>query len=291
MTARHVLRGVDASEWTGPISRETFRHLWDRGVRVFIAQAWGGGPVYGRANDYYHQAVDAAQAAGLKVAAYCWPPADWADCLEWMRGTRESVTTLALDVEAGAGVSRSIIQAVRAAQLDPVIYCSPNSWATIMDDSRDPIYGSCPLWLARYVYATSPGIWWPDNIRDAFGAVNGRPRTEVGPWSLDDLGGWQFQGSTPAYGETFDLNLVYADMLEPKQEDEMPDLTELISKVDGLREVANLTRWSQAIGDQIRADAAVLEEAAHRIRSGHKISDFQASGVREALTRWTQAND
>lgn len=282
MSPRQVLRAVDASEWTGPIRRDVFRLLrQDRGVTVFLAQAWGGGPIGDRRNEYYHQAVDNALAEGCKVAAYCWPPSDWENCLEWMQGTREPVTTLALDVEAGAGVTPAMVQGLRTKGVSPVIYGSPSSWASIMGGSVDPVYAACPLWLARYVYSNpaEAGVWWPNDLQDAFGGYT------VGGWTPETLGGWQFQGSTPIYGETFDLNLVYADMLDHQGTEE--NMEELLRRMAELQETVNLTRWSQAVADRIRADVALLDDAAAVIKGGRRLAAGQAARVNAVLERWS----
>ena len=73
-----VIRVLDVSEFTREIDPSWWISARDvQGVRAAVIQAWGGGYIAGRKNVHLKQQLAGAQAAGLGVAVYCWPPKDW----------------------------------------------------------------------------------------------------------------------------------------------------------------------------------------------------------------------
>ena len=195
---KETIRVIDLSEWTGPVLPVNARCMaerWD--VQGVVLQAWGGGPLEGRRNEHFHQAVDAFREAGItNIDPYVWPPSDWRAALKWIGDYKRFMSgAVYLDVEARAGVIDGIINGVRQAGWEPRIYASPGSWATIMDNTNR--YADLKLWVARYLlrfkrpddfYRPGFDVNFPE---DALGGFI------MGGWNVDDLVGWQTTGTVP----------------------------------------------------------------------------------------------
>lgn len=217
-----IIRAVDVSEFTREISPEWWRMVRDQhSVKAAVIQAWGGGPNRGRQNDYFLQQLNGAIAAGLHVAAYCWPPRDWQQAIGWINGSRQHIAFFALDIEAGAGVTREMVDGVRAAGYRPVIYTNPNDWNGIMHGTIG--FSDEALWLARYHWRAPTGqlyaVRWDVGIDKAFGTAQA-----VGGWKRDTkkIAGWQFTGTAQLGAETVDLNLFYESAFDLPEGDDIP---------------------------------------------------------------------
>lgn len=259
-----VLRGVDVSEFTREISPAWWEMVRDQhGIRCAVIQAWGGGYIGGRSNAHFHQQVAGARAAGLKVAAYVWPPREWNEAINWIGDARPYMAFLALDVEVPEGmdpsfprVERAYVSGVAARNLKPVIYTSPSEWQNVM--SGDTTFGDLPLWLARYKWVAGPDGYyrerWDVSVSDAFGVAD-----HVGGWRPGDgkLIGWQFAGTTQVGEETCDLN-IFGGWPQEEEEgmasDEYNQLDRRLDVLEGWRE--------RLVPNIVEADAKIRESVA-----------------------------
>ena len=218
--SEQTIRVIDLSEWTGPVPVENARRMAEEyNIEGVILQAWGGGGVPGRRNEYFHQAVASFREVGItNLDSYIWPPADWHQAFDWIGDDRQYMSGAAyLDVEAGAGVDDDIIMGVEAAGWEPRIYASPSSWSAIM--GRTTRYSHLKLWLARYLlrfqredgyYTPGFGVRFPE---DALGGF------VVGGWGIEDLVGWQTTGTVPNFaGESVDCSIFYRSAFRPEPE-------------------------------------------------------------------------
>ncbi len=224
--AMSVIRVVDVSEFTGEIPPAWWGELHRvHDVRAVILQSWGGGNVPGRSNAYFHQQLMGALAAGMKAAAYVWPPEDWSSAIHHIGADKRHLAFLALDIEAGRGVAEAHLEGVRAQGLKAVIYTNPNDWQNIMGGTLD--FSHEALWLARYHWRAPEGqlyaLRWDITIDRAFGNYSA-----VGGWRRDTskLAGWQFTGTTKFRLETLDLNLFYESAFD-MEDDDMAETEEL----------------------------------------------------------------
>lgn len=215
-----TIRVVDLSEWTGPVLPANARCMAERwSVQGVVLQAWGGGPLEGRRNEHFHQAVDAFREAGItSIDPYVWPPSDWRAALDWIHDYRQFMSgAVYLDVEAGAGVTDSIVNGVRDAGWEPRIYASPYSWKRIMNGTTR--YSDLKLWLARYLlrfkrpddfYRPGFDVEFP---QDALGGFN------MGGWRTRDLVGWQTTGTVPDFcGESVDSSIFFRSAFKEEAE-------------------------------------------------------------------------
>ena len=224
-----VIRVLDVSEFTREIDPAWWISARDvQQVRAAVIQVWGGGYTGGRKNVHFQQQVAGAQAAGLGVAAYCWPSHQWADAvahIDQSRVRREDLAFFALDMEPSGNtdptVKRAHVDGVIASGLKPVIYTNPSDWKSAMNASVE--FADIALWLARYHWRAPAGssfyrLRWDITIDKAFGSS-----TSVGGWPRNTkrLAGWQFAGTTQLGAESVDLNLFYARAFEMAEEDDM----------------------------------------------------------------------
>ncbi len=227
----HTMRVIDLSEWTGPVPVDNARRMADEyHIEGVILQAWGGGGVPGRRNEYFHQAVASFREAGItNLDPYIWPPSDWRAALDWIGESRQYMSgAVYLDVEAMAGVSDDIVDGVRMAGWEPRIYASPSSWSQIMGNTTR--YSHLKLWLARYLmrFRRADGYYTPGfDVRFPEDALGG---FVMGGWDIGDLVGWQTTGTVPDFcGESVDSNIFYRSAFRPepkpipdeKEDDEM----------------------------------------------------------------------
>ncbi len=116
---------------------------------------------------------------------------------------------IALDVEAGAGVSSANVQTVRHRGQVPWVYVSPGGWTDIMGHSTS--FSHLPLWVAGYprrfnrMHWNVPAAQHPHSLVPATVAVGQEHYLPFGGWI--HAAGWQFDGTTPYRGETLDLNV------------------------------------------------------------------------------------
>ncbi len=218
--SEETIRVIDLSEWTGPVPVENARRMAEQyNIEGAILQAWGGGGVPGRRNEYFHQAVASFREAGItNLDPYIWPPADWRQALDWIGESQQYMSGAAyLDVEAGAGVTDYIIEGVRQAGWEPRIYASPASWRTDMGSTKS--HSNLKLWLARYLwrFRREDGYYMPGfDVRFPEDAMGG---LLVGGWATKDLVGWQTTGTVPDFcGESVDCSIFYRSAFRPEPE-------------------------------------------------------------------------
>ncbi len=197
-------RVIDVSEFTGPIPESWWVRLRDEhNVKGAVIQAWGGGPVSGRWNVHWRQQSEGARKAlgDGGIASYVWPSRDIGAALAYMQEISLKLFRLqrfiALDVEAGAGVTSRDVQLVSMYQQEPWIYASPGGWSNIMGSDRS--FHDLPLWMAGYPRRHGE-VHWGRTIDEGV-----RRYLPFGGWN--DLQGWQFDGTTPYRGESLDLNV------------------------------------------------------------------------------------
>lgn len=261
------IRGVDVSEFTLDIPRHWWEWLYgEHGVSAAVIQAWGGGPRPGRRNDLWAQQARGAVGAGLQIAAYVWPSRSVGAALAYMRGSDRRMYELtrfvALDVEAGAGVSHDDVVAVTGAGKVPYIYASPGGWGDIMGGST--AFSNLPLWLAGY--REGPG---GDGYYRVRWAAHGRPESiahgeshylPMGGWR--HAAGWQFTGTARlvdphGHVETADLNMFKAEAFRPR--DDGGDMAELERL---LREHSQRSSREHERAGQLRIVEGVFQAAA-----------------------------
>ncbi len=261
-----TIRVIDLSEWTGPVPVENARRMaQEYNIEGAILQAWGGGGVPGRRNEYFHQAVASFMEVGItNLDPYIWPPSDWRSALDWIGESRQYMSGAAyLDVESGAGVDVDIVKGVRAAGWEPRIYASPSSWRTVMADTTH--YSNLKLWLARYLrrFRRDDGYYTPGfDVRfpeDARGGL------VVGGWSDADLVGWQTTGTVPDFcGESVDCSIFYRSAFRPEPEsisDEEEDDEMISAQMDAagmFLEIETKLAMGLGIPSQVKAQATWL---------------------------------
>jgi hypothetical protein len=171
---------------------------------------------------------------------------------------------VALDVEAGAGVSDANVRTVRRGDQVPFIYASPGGWNSIMGHSVSFVH--IPLWMAGYprrfgyVHWDVPAASHPHALIPA--------TVQVGEWHYLPFGGWehatgwQFDGTTPYRGETLDLN-VFRDGIFTEGGKTVAEVTELKNQM----KAAGLFAMAMAYALQgKRLDATTRDQIAWLIR-------------------------
>ncbi|KKN05245.1 hypothetical protein LCGC14_1089380 [marine sediment metagenome] len=199
------MRAVDFSEYQRLPSQRWFDGLRpEHGVEGVIIQAWGGGPISGRRNEYLGQVTERTRRAGLRMATYIWPAEDVIEALGWIGS--KNPDWVALDYEAGSRPLPGQVRRVQDAGHHPVMYTFPSYWRHDLGNPSG--YQGVDLWLSRGYYSnTHPKrqtVWWPDNDEyDPFGSFAGR----IDSWSFAI--GWQFQGTTAltSGGDTVGVDL------------------------------------------------------------------------------------
>ena len=261
-----TIRVIDLSEWTGPVLLANARCMAESwGVRGVILQAWGGGNVPGRRNEYFHQTVDTFRAVGItRIDPYIWPPSDWVAALSWIGDYKRFMSgAMYLDVEAGAGVDDSIVDGVRQAGWEPRIYASPASWAVIM--RRTTRYADLKLWVARYLlrFQRTDGFYRPgfdvNFPEDALGGFI------MGGWRTSDLVGWQTTGTVPDFcGESVDSSIffrsAFKEEVEPIPSDDEEDvmIKNQIMAAGVFMEIETKLTMGLAIPDSVKNQAIWL---------------------------------
>lgn len=188
-----VMRAVDVSAWTQDIAPQAWESMKSWGIELAIIQGYGGGPEGLGRNHSAPQQARGAVSAGLLLAGYSWPPSAVIQALDNLKGAGP-LLFMALDVEAGAAVFRSHVDAVASANVHPVIYTSRSQWVEIM--SNDEAYSDVDLWEAFYPWGRI-ATGWPTTINTGLAPPPGLPRRV----------GWQWRGTTPLFGESVDLSV------------------------------------------------------------------------------------
>ncbi len=203
------IRAVDVSSFQQAVPDGWWKRLQDEyGVGLAIVSVVDGGA---RPNPWFAANIEQAIEAGLEVATYCWPPSGvsliggvtvhhavshrFEAAVELSRGYHDRLCFLALDVEAGQGVTREQVDQVKAAGIPPAIYSSRSQWPAIMGSSQ--AFADLPLWDASYSSRWSETSW---------------PDREIDTWYLgyggwQDRTGWQCRGDITVLGERCDLSI------------------------------------------------------------------------------------
>ena len=164
------LDGLDVSQWQGTIN---WTQVAASGKKFAMIRASAGSLTQ---DTTYAANRPAAKAAGLKVAAYHYANPDSAvnDALNEANWFLQLATPThgelipALDVEVTNGLSVAAMQAWVSTWLQrvtdvtgvrPMIYTSPNFWATSMGDTRQfADAGYKILWVAHWTSASQPSV-------------------------------------------------------------------------------------------------------------------------------------
>ena len=191
------MRACDCSAYYGsPVPLELLEELRDnQHVGLIIAQVYGGGPTGVGPNPYYRRTIQNAQEAGLLCAAYVWPPSATANAANLiLYGPDAPLLFCAIDVELRGQVEITHVNELRSHGIAPVVYTSRGAWAELMAGNEE--FARLPLWDASYRWGAS--LEWPSAVHEALWVP-------YGGW--DHRVGWQFRGTTTAFGGSFDLNV------------------------------------------------------------------------------------
>jgi GH25 family lysozyme M1 (1,4-beta-N-acetylmuramidase) len=204
-----MVRGVDVSLYSGPVSTPSWARLKSKGWSFAVVGAWGS---YG-CNTLARQQLAAARTAGLTTGAYVLLHFDDPEKTgEWqVRQAVESigeelrhVRLIALDVEEKGGpvavdpvdLIQSAVDEVARLGLPAVMYTKEKDWREMTGNSR--AFAHLPLWVPRYDGVPKLG-------------VSGKH-----PWR--PFGGWkrqaakQYKGTTDLHGVKVDLNISEAGL-------------------------------------------------------------------------------
>lgn len=244
-----MIRAVDVSAWSGPISFQQCVGLREAGVGMVIVQLHGGGPDGTGFNPHAPATLEATLDAGLLIAGYVWPSWSWMEALNNIQPFQSRLQFLALDVEADAPVHRDQIVGIRSADHLPVIYTSRGAWQSIMGVIN--LFDDVPLWDASY-WSEYDANTWPPHL--------GARWVPYGGWT--SRSGWQFKGSTDYLGVHCDLNVfdeafVGAQGPVPPS----PDLAARVAALESLQETleARLTGVAVDVARQNRILARLRE--------------------------------
>lgn len=180
-----VMRGFDAWEEPGIMTKAWFQTAYGAGFRIFIVQ---DDTVLTSATDASTQEiVEAAESAGLQVGAFTCSPEDYAAGISAFGGL--PMAFFAFDVEPGNGpggsncngtgstivpVTSAEIAAVQADGIHPVIYSYSDGW----QGGRD--LTGIPLWASQDRAGITLRKWVPSLLRPRF-------HPTFGGWTKQDL--------------------------------------------------------------------------------------------------------
>lgn len=182
------MRWLDCSSFTGQLAPSFVDAVVANGVEGLAVQLFGGTPGGTGLNPYRFQQLDLARSRGLRLAGYSWPPSTVPFAIVETPGYEFDF--VALDVEAGAGMTRLDVDAVRALGGRPVKYASPHTWSTIMGNTS--AFADVDTWLATYFQQG----WKPWEQVSGLGLGDGARTMMV-----------QIQGTTTLLDDQFDLNV------------------------------------------------------------------------------------
>ena len=173
-----VIRGFDAWEEPGIMTKAWFQTAYRAGFRIFIVQ---DDTVLTSATDASTQKiVAAAESAGLQVAAFTCSPADYAAGIRAFGGL--PMAFFAFDVEPGNGpggsncngagsaivpVTSPEIAAVQADGIRPVIYSYPDGW------QGGSGFTGIPLWASQDNSSITLRNWSPSLRNPTFSPTFG----------------------------------------------------------------------------------------------------------------------
>ncbi len=180
-----VIRAFDAWQEPSIMTEAWFQTAYSAGFRVFIVQ---DDTVLTPATDASTQTiVEAAEAAGLQVAAFTCSPQDYAEGISAFGGL--PMAFFAFDIEPGNGpggsncngtgstivpVTFAEVAAVQADGIRPVIYSYPDGW------QGGSGFTNIPLWASQDNSNTTLRNWVPNLTSPPFSPT-------FGSWKESDL--------------------------------------------------------------------------------------------------------
>jgi hypothetical protein len=180
-----VIRGFDAWEEPGIMTKAWFRKAYSAGFRIFIVQ--DDTVLTSATNTSTQTIVKAAEAAGLQVAAFTCSPEDYAAGISAFGGL--PMAFFAFDVEPGNGpggsncngtnstiipVTSAEVAAVQTDGIRPVIYSYPDGW------QGGSGFTNIPLWASQDNSSITLKNWAPSITRPTFNPT-------FGGWTQSDL--------------------------------------------------------------------------------------------------------
>ncbi len=204
------MKGLDLSFSEPPA--QWWHDRRDEGYEVMVQCVWTGGFA---SNDGIKAVAETnlrnARLAGFRVAAYAnASPPDWWPLVTQMTHIRanmggewDRVKDVVIDVEI-PGITKARVMELAdgleaVGKVCDVLYTGRWFWVGHMGNSKDPAWRRFRLWSAHY-------DWNPDID---FG------NSPYGPWTLAEVIGEQYQGSTNVAGGTVDLNTFMDSWMAP----------------------------------------------------------------------------
>jgi hypothetical protein len=192
------------SKWGGIFTRTEAKEAMRLNYQLAIVGGWHGGAK----NEYARDSLANARAEGMMIATYTIlnsrPGVFAVDrCKDACGDMWPHLEFVALDCEVD-GITKAIIrdgeQRVKALGHRPIIYTGRWWWVGHFGNPTD--FKHLPLWHSYY--DKDPDVDYP--------------RMQYGGWTLENLIGEQFQGTTIVAGQSVDKNVFIKEKLE---EDEM----------------------------------------------------------------------
>jgi len=204
------VKGLDIS-FSKP-SAQWWRDRKAEGFGVAVQDVWTGGFA---SNDGIKAVAETnlrnARLAGFRVAAYAnasppdwWPLATQLQHIEMNMGAEWAhVKDVVIDVEI-PGITKARVMELAdgleaAGKVADVLYTGRWFWTGHMGNTKDIAWRRFRLWSAHYDW--NPDIDFGDN--------------PYGPWTLAEVIGEQYQGSTNVAGGTIDLNTFMDSWMAP----------------------------------------------------------------------------
>lgn len=258
-----MVPGLDGSFTNGKVVPvDWFRRRYAEGYRVYAQCVWTGGLA---GNDGIKLVAAGnllnAKAGGLKIVAYAnASPPNWWSLPIQMQHIKENcgaawphVPLLPVDVEL-RGITyarvKELADALRAAgknQAVEVLYSARWFWTSHMRNSRDVRWRRWKLWNANYDF--NPDVDYAS--------------APYGPWTLADLVGEQYQGTTRLDGVDVDLNVFDLEALFPASPVPAPkEETHMASA-----EFNSLSNAITRLSEKLRAQIAALQARVARLES------------------------
>ncbi|KKL07341.1 hypothetical protein LCGC14_2586990, partial [marine sediment metagenome] len=213
------MKGLDIS-FSKP-SAQWWKDRRAEGFEIAVQNVWTGGFA---SNDGLKAVAETnlrnARLAGFRVAAYAnASPPDWWPLVTQMTHIRanmggewDRVKDVVIDVEIPGITKARVMELVdgleAVGKVADVLYTGRWFWVGNMGNSKDIAWRRFRLWSAHYDW--NPDIDFGDN--------------PYGPWTLAEVIGEQYQGSTNLEGGTIDLNTFNDSwMAPPIEEDSMTE--------------------------------------------------------------------
>lgn len=216
-----TILALDMSVWGGVFTLQEAQEAVHLGYKLTIVGGWHGGTK----NQYARESLANARTAGMMIATYTIlnsiPGAFAVDrCREACGDMWDHLKFVALDCEVD-GITKATIRDAEVHALalghQPIIYTGRWWWVGHFGNPQD--FKHLPLWHSYY--DLDPDI--------DFG------RMQYGGWTMADLIGEQFQGTTIVAGQSVDKNVFIAEKLGQvaEEEEEDDDMRPLLITVAG----------------------------------------------------------